>query len=238
MFARFRESHKRLQVSVVETRRISPARVRHEHVASLGSTELPLTVAGRIEFWRRLHERLARLSNRIDGTVQGKVLGAIHARIPMVTPDEQHALQIENAESDVRFWGNLHSAHQENVEQHKGLATTVERSIAENQKAAVEAGAKRAAVQDRLERLKKGENLPGGLGKPLTREDMEQILRKNGYTTADIRHSDLMAAFTDQVGEAGFEEYLQEFSKLSEETRHARSRAAMRTILRKRGYAL
>jgi hypothetical protein len=89
MFARFRENPRRLQVSVVETRRISPARVRHEHVASLGSIALPLTVAGRIEFWRRLHERLVRLSNRIDSRAQGKLLGAVHARIPMVTPENR-----------------------------------------------------------------------------------------------------------------------------------------------------
>jgi len=32
----------------------------------------------------------------------GKVLGEVHARIPMVTADEQRALQMENAEADVR----------------------------------------------------------------------------------------------------------------------------------------
>ena len=178
MFARFRESPRRLQVNVVETRRISVARVRHEHVASLGSIELPLTVAGRMEFWRRLHERLARLSNRIDSTAQGKLLGAVHARIPMVMPDEQRALQIENAEADARLWGSLHDLHQGSVEGHKGLAATVERSIAEGQKNAAEACAKRAAAEDRLDRLRKGENLFAGLGKPMTREHFAEILRK------------------------------------------------------------
>ena len=81
---------------MVETRREN-GRVRHEHVASLGSIEMLPSVAARIEFWRGLHERLAQLSNRLDAETRGKVMGAVHARVPMVTPDEQRALQLENA---------------------------------------------------------------------------------------------------------------------------------------------
>jgi hypothetical protein len=88
MFVRFRETPYGLAMSLVETRREN-GRVRHEHVASLGSVETPLTVAERVAFWSRLHERLARLSNRIDDETQGKVLGAVHARVPMPTADEQ-----------------------------------------------------------------------------------------------------------------------------------------------------
>jgi len=53
------------KVSIVETRRVG-GKVRHEHIASLGSIETPLTVANRVAFWQRVHERLAKLSNRID----------------------------------------------------------------------------------------------------------------------------------------------------------------------------
>jgi hypothetical protein len=84
MFARFRQTDHRLQVSLVETRRID-GKVRHEHVASFGSVEVPPSVEDRITFWQRLHERLAKLSNRVDVTAQAKILGDIHARIPMVT---------------------------------------------------------------------------------------------------------------------------------------------------------
>jgi len=45
----------------------------------------------RIEFWRGLHERLAQLSNRLDAETRGKVMVAVHARVPMVTPEEQRA---------------------------------------------------------------------------------------------------------------------------------------------------
>jgi hypothetical protein len=34
-------------------------------------------------------KRLAKLANRIDVATQGKLRGELHARIPMVTPDEQ-----------------------------------------------------------------------------------------------------------------------------------------------------
>jgi hypothetical protein len=96
MFVRFRQSLRRLQLSLVETRR-EGGKVRHEHVASLGAIPTPLTVAGRVEFWQRLHQRLGRLSNRLDGEMQTKILGAVHARVPMPTVDEIHALNLEEA---------------------------------------------------------------------------------------------------------------------------------------------
>ena len=54
----------RLQLSLIETRRCD-GKVRHEHIASLGSS-----VAERIAFWTRLHERLAKLANRVDAATQ------------------------------------------------------------------------------------------------------------------------------------------------------------------------
>jgi hypothetical protein len=85
MFARFRPSPYWLQVSIVETHRVG-GKVRHEHIASLGSIETPLSFANRVAFWQRVHERLAKLSNRIDPATQGKIRGDIHTQIPMVTP--------------------------------------------------------------------------------------------------------------------------------------------------------
>lgn len=102
MFVRFREYRQRLQVSLVETRRVG-VKVRHEHNASLGAVEMPSTVADRIAFWQGVNDRLGKLSNRLDPTTQGKVRGELHARVPMVTPEEQRALQLENAETDERL---------------------------------------------------------------------------------------------------------------------------------------
>jgi hypothetical protein len=79
MFVRFRQSGHRLQTSLIENPRVD-GKVRHEHIASLGSITLPPSVAERITFWQRLHGRLAKLSNRVTTEDQGKVLGAVHAK--------------------------------------------------------------------------------------------------------------------------------------------------------------
>src|SRR5262245_32872216 len=90
MFVHFRETPYGLAMSLVENSREN-GRICHDHVANLGSIETPPSVAARIEFWRGLHERLAQLSNRLDAETRGKVVVAVHARVPMVTPEEQRA---------------------------------------------------------------------------------------------------------------------------------------------------
>src|ERR1700741_3386812 len=62
MAVHFSETPSGLAMILVESRREN-GKVRHEHLASLGSIETPPSVAARIEFWRRLHERLDQLSN-------------------------------------------------------------------------------------------------------------------------------------------------------------------------------
>jgi len=96
MFVRFRQYTDRLlQISIIETRRID-GKVRHELVARLGSVAVPPSVPDRLAFWQRLHERLAKLSNRVDAATQDKLLCQIHARIPMVIDDEQHNEQLDD----------------------------------------------------------------------------------------------------------------------------------------------
>jgi hypothetical protein len=87
MFVRFRRTPRRLQASVVETRR-KAGKVASEHVASLGSIALPMTVRGRQAYWAYLWERLAGLSDRIGADDQARIRKAVHGRIPMVPPDE------------------------------------------------------------------------------------------------------------------------------------------------------
>jgi hypothetical protein len=87
MFVRFRQTARRLQVSLVETHRIE-GRVRHEHVASLGSVPREPTTADRITFWEKLHQRLDTLGNRIDTSQRQSILGAIYARIPARSPTD------------------------------------------------------------------------------------------------------------------------------------------------------
>jgi hypothetical protein len=48
----------------------------------------------RIALWRRVYETLAELASRIDADTQGKIISAVHSRIPIVTPNEQRALRV------------------------------------------------------------------------------------------------------------------------------------------------
>lgn len=148
----------RLQLSVVENHRLA-GKVHHEHIASLGSISIPSSLAVRIAFWTQLHQRLARLSNRIDPKTQGKIYGGAHASIPMPTPAEQRALQEENARADEKFWLELRDMHAEKVEGTKGLVATAERNIAASQAATGEADVKTAAAKERLHRLARGERV-------------------------------------------------------------------------------
>jgi hypothetical protein len=205
MFVRFRETEYRLLVSLVETRR-DGGRVRHEHIASLGSIETPPSVAARIEFWRRLHDRLGKLGNRVDPTTQAKLLGDVHARVPMVTVEEQQALKLKNAEDDVRFWAVIHDFHEERTGGQRQVIAVTEADIAKGQAAAANAASHSAAANERLERLKRGEDVPGGLGPAL---DPEKVLREMGFSTSDLNHARLMASLDEdaipKIVEAGVE---------------------------------
>jgi hypothetical protein len=90
MFTRFRTTPRRLQVSVLEARR-NGRKVTNEHIASLGTIAVPMTVTARQAFWANLLDRLTSLSNRIGPEDQAKIRNAVHARIPMVLPDEASA---------------------------------------------------------------------------------------------------------------------------------------------------
>ena len=167
MFVRFRQSGRRLQASLVETRRLD-GKVRHEHVASLGSTVIAPSVSDRIAFWQKLPDRLARLANRIDAETQDRIRGAVHDRIPMVTMEEIHALQLENAEANERFWSGLADMCESTAAEHTALRDKADRAIAENQAGATNARDGAAAAKDRIDRLRRGESVVGGLRKPIS----------------------------------------------------------------------
>jgi hypothetical protein len=59
-----------------------------------------------------------------------------------------------------------------------------------SQASAAEAAGKAAHAKDRAERLK-GEDVPGGVDKPLTRAD---FLKAGGFTAADLRHLEFVAS--------------------------------------------
>jgi hypothetical protein len=212
MFVRFRQSRSRLQASLIETRRTN-GKVRNEHIASLGSVETPATVASRLAFWQRLHARLAKLSNRVDAATQGKILSDIHARIPMVTIGEQRALQLENAEADAKLWSALQNFGKDQVTGHREMAATAERAIATGEAELAKTSNNVAVAQDRVERIKRGEEVHGGLGEPPTREDFERELIKAGFTKSQLRRCRLLGELHQELGDLGWDEFLQEMHR-------------------------
>jgi hypothetical protein len=123
MLVRFHQKVDWLKVRLVVTRRVA-RRVRHEHVASLGAITLPPSVADRLAFWRGLHERLAKLSHRVDAETHAKILTAIHARVPIVTAAEQRTISLETPRPTSL---SVHDMDPSTVRDNKGLIATAER---------------------------------------------------------------------------------------------------------------
>jgi hypothetical protein len=96
MFVRCRKTARRLQLSLVETRRVR-RKVQHKHVASLGSIARLPSVDERFKFWSDLSKRLAKLSVPIDTVTRTKILDAIAARVPRLKRYEQHRPHVDNA---------------------------------------------------------------------------------------------------------------------------------------------
>jgi hypothetical protein len=141
MFVRFRQQVARLQVSVVENRRIS-GKVRHEHIGALGSVDAAVSIRERLKFWAQLPERLTRLGNRIGAEELPAIYATLHARIPMVTPEEQRAIQEANAKDDERFWDAMRDISVSNIEGHKRVIASSAAIIARETQAATEAAEK------------------------------------------------------------------------------------------------
>jgi hypothetical protein len=170
--------------------------VHHEHIASLGSIANKPSIADRIVFWQGLFDRLGRLANRVNAETQAKILGQVHAKVPMVGADEQQSLKLENAEADERLWSSLRDMHGDLAADHETLAADAERKIRENRAAAQNAGTHADEARHRIERLKRGEDVPGGFSPP---PDFERLLRDAGLTGRDITHMRLMAALPEEA---------------------------------------
>jgi hypothetical protein len=216
MFVRFRTTARRLQVSLAAARWTGD-KPRQEHIASLGSVPLLPSAADRIAFWTRLHQRLDALSNRVDAVQRGAVLAAIHARIPMPTPDDQQAVQLEHAQADAKFWENIEGLHADRADGHKHLAASAQKAIAASEQAGADAAEKLKAARERLTRVQNGEAVP--LPSPMTRKDM---LRISGMTEAEVRHCVRVA----EIAKHGA------FERLLDEQRQAKQRAE-KAVVRK-----
>jgi hypothetical protein len=177
MFVRFRQQGGRLQASLMRSFRVS-GKMQSEHIASLGSVDADVPVRERLAFWATLPERLARLGNRVGSDAHAKIYAALHARIPMVTPDEQRAIQEENAKEDERFWDTLRDLNASSIEGRKALIAKAEAKNAEQAPLVAQAAERAEVAKSRLEKIRRGETVAGGLGKRL---DVEAMLKAAGF---------------------------------------------------------
>jgi hypothetical protein len=220
----FASARRRLQASLIETRRVE-GKVRHEHVAALGAIDTEQSVSDRVTFWAQLHPRLDRLANRLDTETHGKVLAAVHARIPMPTIDDIRSVQLENAETDERVWGGLAEMQTERAEGSEKLAASAQHAAAESREQAKKASSKAAEAKDRVERLKRGEAVASRIGRPV---DIEQIFREAGWTKADIEH----ARMTNTISRlGGFEQLLDETNKRYRSAEASATRAVLKRVV-------
>jgi hypothetical protein len=220
MFVRFRQQGRRLQASLMRTWR-AEGRMHTEHVASLGAVDADVSVRERIAFWAKLPGRLDRLGNRVGADEHGKIYGALHARIPMVTAEEQRAVQEENAKDDERFWDAMRDIGASSVEGHKALIASAEKTIAKHAASAAEAGERAEAAKVRLARLARGESVPGGLGK---RFDVRAMSKEAGLTQAMMRRARLTVGLT----EAEFEQALAKSAGATDRAVEREARRIMR----------
>jgi hypothetical protein len=221
MFVRFRLTKTRLQASLIETRRVG-GKVRHEHVASLGTIEASPTTLDRIEFWPALHQRLAKLSNRIDAETHHKILAQIHARIPMVTADEQRQLQCEVAEADAHFYSSIHDMTASNLDDLKQLAAESARAVSDREADLAQSAVRAADAKERLAKIRNGEDVPGLLRNPMTRDELFKAL---GLTKSDVQHINRVVL----IGEIGaLDEVVDEWVKRNEKARKDASRAVLK----------
>jgi hypothetical protein len=173
MFVRFRKTPNRLQVSILEAHR-AVGKVTNEHIASLGSIELSMSVGSRQAFWAYLWDRLASLSNRIGADDQAKIRNAVHARIPMVMPEEANA-------DEAAYWEKYSAVFVEKGARHReDAAEAIKRAELTEGVAAVFAENRTAALKGErpMERVVVGELLAPGGAKPTP--DGTPIIMANG----------------------------------------------------------
>jgi hypothetical protein len=117
-------------------------------------------------------------------------------------------------------------------EGHKELAAKSARIAADAEAGAAAAGEKASVAKDRIERLAKGEDVSGGLGKPMTRKDYEKRLRDAGWSAADIRFSIELDSLR---GEAEFEAFVQQCCELTHRAEKSSRWKVLRQIRANRG---
>ena len=222
MFVRFQRQGARLHVRLLQTRRTS-GKIRSEYIGALGSVDTVASVRERLAFWAKLPERLLRLGNRVNEDQHAAIYAALHARIPMVTPDEQREIQVENAKDNERFWDIIQEMNASSAEGHKLLIASAEAKRQEHERLAAAAAEKREVARERLAELARGESGAGELGKKL---HMTAVAKKAGLTPKEIK--------TAELTEAEFETFLERHWKAGRKGNDKIYNRELRRVIRER----
>jgi hypothetical protein len=225
MHIRSRRHHRRLQISLIDTRRID-GKVRQEHVASLGSVPPDASVQDRVAFWTQVHPRLSRLDNRLDPATRGRVMGELHKLVPMVPVDTAVADKIKAATRNVKQSATMRDMFQETVAAKKAMVAKLQVDIAEGETHVANMADAVKRDEDKLRRLEAGEDVPV---REMTYAACRAILKAAGWTRSDFTHMERM----QELDEAGFDEYLAERLRLEGDNRRE-MRILNRVINRRR----
>ena len=117
----------------------------------------------------------------------------------MVTPDEQRAVQEESFKDDERFWDTMRDLNASHIEGHKAQIAQAEAKIAEMAPEVAKAAERVEVARGRLEKLERGEDVAGGLGKRL---DLRSLIKAAGLTPDMLRRARLFASLTEAEFEA------------------------------------
>jgi hypothetical protein len=165
------------------------------HVGALGSVDADLSVRERLAFWAKLPQRLDALGNRVAADQYPKLYAALHARIAIVTPDEQRAAQEEYFADEAQISETMRDMAEGSIAGHKRVIAKAESAIAKAQPAAETFAADAAEARDRLDKLKRGESVSGGLGK---RPDPLGMFKAAGWTPREIKRAGRLATLTEE----------------------------------------
>jgi hypothetical protein len=163
MFVRIKKSKKAFRLSLADTKRVS-GKVKHEHIASLGSIRQTMTVAERSWFWAKLRERLPGLANRIDAA---RLEALIAEKIPVPTKIETDVADLEEYTRQWQGIANFFRPHEFKVSEFRKAMHEMSEGL--KQREHQNALARVSMAKDRIQRVLNGED--AGLKKPFSVHD-------------------------------------------------------------------
>ena len=138
-------------------------------------------------------------------------------------------MQLENAKADASWWDDVADMHNETIEENKRLIEKATRLIANAVAKKKEAAEHAARAKDRIEQIERGEDVPGGLHKPMTHKDVERHLRSLGMTTADMKHCAIVHEI-HTYGKEAWEAFMELHHQRSEKEAKRTARDMLRTL--------